>query len=357
VAVARSRPLLVALRALGLGDLLTAVPALRALAAAFPGHERVLAAPAGLAPLARLIDAGGRPAVGRVVDARPLALLARELHGAEVAVNLHGRGPQSHRVLLAARPRRAIWFENPEVPASRGAPRWYADEHEVSRWCRLLEEHGIAADPRRLDLRPPPGAPPAAARGATLVHPGAASAARRWPAERFAAVARAEREGGRTVVVTGHRGERPLAVAVAAAAGLPDAAVLAGRTDLLELTRVVAAAGRLVCGDTGIAHLATALGTPSVVLFGPTPPSLWGPPGAEPRHRALWTGRRGDPHADRPAPGLLDIGPAEVIAALDALPAREDGYRSGVTTRTSAVSAEPVSATPSSSTRKKKARA
>jgi ADP-heptose:LPS heptosyltransferase len=357
VAVARSRPLLVGLRALGLGDLLTGAPALRALAAAFPEHERVLAAPAGLAPLARLIGDGGRPVLDRVVDARPLAPLARELQGAEVAVNLHGRGPHSHGVLLGARPRRVIWFENPEVPASRGAPRWYADEHEVSRWCRLLEEHEIAADPRRLELNPPPGPPPPGVSGATVVHPGAASAARRWPPERFAAVARAEQERGRAVVVTGHPGERPLASAVAAAAGLPDEAVLAGRTDLLELARVVAAGGRLVCGDTGVAHLATALGTPSVVLFGPTPPSLWGPPEGDPRHRALWTGRRGDPHAGRPAPGLLEIGPAEVIAALDALPAREDGYRSGVTTRTSAVSAEAVSATPSSSTRKKKARA
>ena len=47
------------------------------------------------------------------------------------------------------------------------------------------------------------------------------------------------------------------------------------RFDLLELTAVVAAAARVVCGDTGVAHLATALGTPSVVLFGPTSPARW----------------------------------------------------------------------------------
>jgi ADP-heptose:LPS heptosyltransferase len=95
--------------------------------------------------------------------------------------------------------------------------------------------------------------------------------------------------------------------------------VLAGRTSLLELAAAVAAAGRVVCGDTGPAHLATAFGTPSVVLFGPTPPAEWGPPPGGP-HIALWAGRRGDPHAQAPDPGLLELGPADVAAALARLP-------------------------------------
>jgi len=72
----------------------------------------------------------------------------------------------------------------------------------------------------------------------------------------------------------------------------------------------------VACGDTGMAHLATAMGTPSVVLFGPTPPGEWGPPADRPWHRALWAGRRGDPHAGAPDPGLLEIGPGDVAAAL-----------------------------------------
>jgi ADP-heptose:LPS heptosyltransferase len=143
------------------------------------------------------------------------------------------------------------------------------------------------------------------------VHPGAADAARRWPAERFAALARAEREAGREVVVTGAAGEAALARRVAAAAGLEAGAVLAGRTTVMELAALVAAAGRVVCGDTGVAHLATAFATPSLVLFGPTPPERWGPPAAtaedRARHRVLWAGRRGDPHAAEPDEGLLAI--------------------------------------------------
>lgn len=302
-----------ALRALGLGDLLTAVPALRALAAAYPRHRRLLAAPTVLRPIAGLTGA-----VDAVVDAAPLAPLPPSLAGADLAVNLHGRGPQSHRVLCEAWPRRLIAFAHPAVARSAEGPPWCDGEHEAARWCRLLVAHDVAADPSQLGLDWP-GEPPEAARGATVIHPGAASAARRWPAERWAAVARAEAAAGRDVAVTGSPAERDLAAAVAARAGLPDRAVLAGRTDLLGLARAVAGAARVACGDTGVAHLASAFATPSVVLFGPVPPGEWGPP-PRPWHRTLWKGRRGDPHGDRPDPGLMAISVDEVRAALTTLP-------------------------------------
>jgi ADP-heptose:LPS heptosyltransferase len=306
------RPLLVALRPLGLGDLLTAVPALRALARSFPGHERVLVTTSAVAPLARhaaLAD--------RVVDGIPLAPLPASLHGAEVVVNLHGRGPQSHRVALAARPHRLVAFANAD--AGVVGPTWRADEHEVARWCRLLSDSGIPADAADLAVPPPPQPAPRVAAGATLVHPGAAAPARRWPVERWGAVVRTEVAAGRRVVVTGGPDEVELARAVAGDL-VPPEAVLAGRTDVLELAAVVAAAGRVVCGDTGVAHLATALGRPSVVLFGPVPPAEWGPP-PQPRHVALWAGRRGDPLAGAPDAGLLALGVDDVVAALERLPA------------------------------------
>jgi ADP-heptose:LPS heptosyltransferase/uncharacterized protein YjbJ (UPF0337 family) len=312
-----SRPRLVAYRALGLGDLLTAVPALRALRAAFPRHRITLAAPAVLAPLAELSGA-----VDDVLDTAPLAVPAAP--GADVAVNLHGRGPESHRALLAARPRRMIAFASPEVPW-RGPP-WRDREHEVRRWCRLLVQSGIAADASRLDLPPP--AVPSPAPGATVIHPGAASPARRWPAERWAAVARAQREAGRRVVVTGSTADRPLAEAVAGEDGIE---VLAGRTDLLELAALVAGAGRVLCGDTGIAHLATAFGTPSVVLFGPTPPEEWGPPSERTQHVALHRGGRGDPHGDAPDPGLLAVAVEDVLAVtFGRYPVRRPGRATGM---------------------------
>ena len=108
---------------------------------------------------------------------------------------------------------------------------------------------------------------------------------------------------------------------MAQGAGLRASAVLAGRTDLLELAAVVDSAERLLCADTGVAHLATALRTPSVVLFGPVPPSEWGPPGERSWHQALWTGRRGDPHGETIDPGLAEISVTDVEAAIERLQA------------------------------------
>jgi ADP-heptose:LPS heptosyltransferase len=290
---------LVVLRALGLGDLLTAVPALRALARALPRHERTLLAPATLQPLVALVG----DAVHRLVETTGARELPRRLPDAtppdpDVAVNLHGRGPQSTALLRGLRPRRLIAF-------GEQAP-WREDEHETARWCRLLEAAGIAADPDDIDLAPPPG--PAPHPGATLIHPGASAPARRWPAERWAAVARA---APGPVVVTAGPGEERLAAAVAGASG---ARVFAG--DLGALAALVAGAARVLCADTGVAHLATAFGTPSVVLFGPTSPERWGPPADRPRHRVLWAGRWGDPNADTTDPGLLALQPRHVLEAI-----------------------------------------
>jgi ADP-heptose:LPS heptosyltransferase len=317
----RSPTRVVALRALGLGDLLTAVPALRALALAAPASRMTLVTPSVLAPLLALAEPEGDRI--DVVGADGLRSLPAPALAGGLAVNLHGRGPQSHRLLLGGEARRLHAFRHPDVPASADGPEWDPDEHEVERWCRLVRALGIEADAAHLGLCPPPGADDHPLAGATVIHPGAADPARRWPAPRFAAVARAERAAGRRVVVTGGAPESGLAGRVARAAGLEAADVLAGRTTLLELAAVVAAAGRVVCGDTGVAHLATAFGTPSILLFGPTPPDQWGPP-RDPQsqewHRVLWAGHRGDPHGAAPDPGLLAITVDDVCETLQALP-------------------------------------
>jgi ADP-heptose:LPS heptosyltransferase len=305
------KPTVLALRALGLGDLLTAVPALRALRRAFPGHRLLLATDPALRDLVHLVDA-----VDALVPARALEPPSYDGPPPDVGVNLHGKGPQSHRVLRELTPGRIVAFGCAD--AGVAGPVWRRDEHEVARWCRLVDESvGPLAD--AADLRLPP---PAVARTyppGVVVHPGAAQAARRWPPERFAAVAGRLAERGHRVWVTGSPAERQLAEQVAAGAGMDGSAVLAGSTSLAELAALVCRASLVVCGDTGTAHLATAFGTPSVVLFGPTPPAWWGPPVDGP-HVALWHGSRaGDPWADEPDPALLAIIVEEVADAAERL--------------------------------------
>ena len=299
--LALSDPLLV-LRALGLGDLLTALPALRGLRRGFPDSRIVLATAPEL----------GRLATGAVDDVLPasgLAPLAWPGAGGHLAVNLHGSGPRSHRVLLDTRPRRLLSYAHPAV--SLVGPTWDPAEHEVARWCRLLDWYGVPADPTDLLLPPAPEASPAP--GAVVIHPGAAYASRRWPVERFAAVADALTRDGHPVVVTGSAVERGLAERVVTGS---EAVSLAGRLSLAELVPLLQRARLVVVGDTGVGHLATACAAPTVHLFGPEPPSRWGPLIQPDRHVVLWHGQRpGDPRGATLDPALAAITVAEVLAA------------------------------------------
>ncbi|MCK6211172.1 glycosyltransferase family 9 protein [Georgenia sp. EYE_87] len=306
------------LRALGLGDTLTAVPALRGLRRAFPGRRLVLAGPA--APGGWLRELG---VVDEVLPTSGLdAPLRWERPGGHVAVNLHGRGPQSHQLLSATGPSRLVAFGCPEV--GHPGPPWVRDEHEVDRWCRLVRSAG--GDCSAEDLRLPAQAGAERGRGPAgdgrvvetepvVVHPGAASLARRWPAERWTAVARALATTGHPVVLTGSGDEVDVCRRIARAAGAGVHSV-AGSLDLPALAERVGTAGLLVCGDTGVAHLATALGTPSVVLFGPTPPTWWGPAIDHHLHTVVWHGTGPcDPHAVTVDPALAEIGVDEVVEA------------------------------------------
>jgi ADP-heptose:LPS heptosyltransferase len=303
-------PCVLVLRALGLGDLLAGVPALRAVHRAFPGHELVLAAPAALRDATHASHCVDALFVTRAPGRAVPSLTHWCGPPPDLAIDLHGNGPESHRALAALAPRRLWSFARPGLPPSR-APRWRADEHERARWCRFLGAYGIAADPGELRLPPPDEEPPVT--GAVVVHPGADAPARRWPAERYAQVARRLGAAGHRVVLTGGPAERDLVRAVAEGAAPGPQDVFLG-LPFGAFSSLVAHATLFVSGDTGPSHLASAHGTPSVTLFGPVPPSRWGPPPGP--HTALWhPGPPGDPHAARPDPLLLRIGVDDVVEA------------------------------------------
>jgi ADP-heptose:LPS heptosyltransferase len=261
-----------ALRAAGLGDLLTSVPALRAVAE-LSADGVTVAAPRWLHPIVALV-----PGVRDAVDVRGLSP-AVSLSG-KVVINLHGRGPQSHRALLEGHPRDLVAFRCPQV--WEFGPQWFTDddpdEPERERFCRLLGWVGVDADPDNLGLRVPPTEP--LLRDAIVLHVGGTDTRRRWPPAAFAELAR--RLHGQPVVITGGAGDLVTAHRAAQAAGLEPDAVFAGRITLSEFAGVVSAARVVVTGDTGAAHLAHAYDARSVVVFGPASPRQWGPPPTAP---------------------------------------------------------------------------
>ncbi len=154
-----------------------------------------------------------------------------------------------------------------------------------------------------------------------ILNPGAGWGAKCWPAERYAAVARALAGWGLSSLINCGPGEEALAMEVEQASAGAAQPIPCSLTELIELTRH---ARIFVGGDTGPMHLAAALGVPVVALFGPTDPSRNGPfatPNVVLRSSLSTTS-----HTRRPAPdeGLLSIAAEDVIAAAQRL-LRETG--------------------------------
>lgn len=125
--------------------------------------------------------------------------------------------------------------------------------------------------------------------GYVAIHPGTSDfgALKRWPPERFGAVAAGL---GLPCVITWGPGEKPLAEAVAAASN-GRARVAMETRSILELAEIIRRARLYVGCDSGPLHLSSAVGTPSVALFGPKDPRTYGP--YNPRHRVVLKGELG----------------------------------------------------------------
>jgi ADP-heptose:LPS heptosyltransferase len=158
------------------------------------------------------------------------------------------------------------------------------DVHEVERSLSLVAALGHrlpAGDDGRLRVREPLPAPPVLPARYVVVHPGASVPARGIAADVAAGLVDALLADGRAAVVTGGPDEGALAAAVAGPRR--DCVVdLSGRLTLAELAAVLAGADAVVCGNTGPAHLAAAVGTPVVEVFAPVVPAHgwrpWGVP-------------------------------------------------------------------------------
>ena len=295
-------------RALQLGDVLVAVPAMRALRAAFPdAHLTLIGLPWARDLAVRLpwLDAflafPGHPGLPeRKPEPGALETFFARAAGLQLdlAIQLHGSGEISNGIVARFGARHIAGFHPSAAPCPD--PRWFVPwpEHgrEAQRLMRLALhlgapqtssmtlEFGLRSEDRaeaqRLWLAF------GEQRGRYVcVHPGARWRSRRWPAERFAAVAEALRAKGLQIVLTGSAGDAPAVSAFRAAVGEPIVDVC-GRTSLGGLAAIIAGARLLLCNDTGVAHLAAALRTPSVIVCSGADAQRWAPLDQR-RHRML----------------------------------------------------------------------
>jgi ADP-heptose:LPS heptosyltransferase len=302
------RVALVRLR-VGLGDLLCSVPAVRRLRHARPDlHLTMITWPEMADVVARtgevdeLLPFPGADGIPeRPPDPEGWAPFVAAAHdrGFDLALQVYGDRPAANRVTASLGARLVGGFSPTgwEPPAADRALhlRYPVHLHEAERHLRLFEHLGLpAGGPPRMSF--PITAADEAEHAATLarhglrsghyavLHPGASSPTRRWPAARFAAVGDALAGDGLAVVVTGVPGERDVSAAVSAAMRAP-AVDLTGATGLGGLAALLRDAAVLVGNDTGSAHVAAAVGAASVTVFLPGDPVRWAHPGA--RHRAV----------------------------------------------------------------------
>jgi heptosyltransferase-3 len=267
------------LRSGALGDFILTLPVLRTLRGSFPAvqlglvtHPRFgrLAVEAGLADaaisvdsadVARLFTAGAEfsaPWIERLRDFDTALSLLHDPDGV-VAANLSRMGLKT------------VVARSPLPPAGI-----HAADHLLAALRALDVPVELPAWPK-LSLSAEPESEPELAGRRLVLHPGSGSPRKNWPLERFVRLAdEAERSLGLDpLFLLGEAEDRMAGLLAATASGR---CVLAGLT-LDRAARVLARAAAYVGNDSGISHLAAALGTPSVVLFGPTDPVQWAPRG------------------------------------------------------------------------------
>ncbi len=284
-------------RALRIGDVICATPAFRSLKQALPDAEITLIGlpfvrelVARSPHLDHFVEFPGFPGMAeQFFDARRTTRFFKEMqaHAFDLAIQMHGSGVYSNPFTLLLGAGATAGFVRPGDSAGRldaalpfpegghevrrplvlatflGAP----NHNEATEFPLLMKDHREAEELLNRADFPLIG-----------LHPAARDATKRWALDRFAkAGIELQKNHGGTVVVLGGRDEPPLAQTVADMVG-EKCLNLAGKTNLGVLGAVIARLAVLVTNDSGPAHVAYALRTPTVTIFGGTDPSVWGPP-------------------------------------------------------------------------------
>ncbi len=295
-------------RALVLGDLLCAVPALRALKASDSRNiVHLIGLPWARELVGRLgcvdgfVEFPGFPGLPeRAPDlaALPQFFETMRSNAYDLLLQMHGSGSIVNHLMAACGARSVGGFVEPGGYCLNPALHclWPTEGTEVERMLRLTDHLGLPRqglalefpitdeDRSKLFALWPGSARPA---GYVCIHSGAQLPSRQWPLERFAAVGDALAAKGYLVVLTGSPAEVQRASDLAAAMHHP-VVNLAGQTNLWTLGALIERARLLVSNDTGVSHIAAALRTRSVIISSGGDAARWAP--ADHRlHQVLWS--------------------------------------------------------------------
>ena len=272
-----------------LGDVIHAVPAAAALRKAFPSAGIDWLVDARHRDIVDLVTAIDRaiPLESPTMAGWTAALKGLRQTAYDIAIDLQGL-MKSAVLARASGAARVVGFSIWHLREKTARP-FYSDAHDaegahvIRKNLRLLRAVGVEDDDIRFPFADVPSQalddlrnriPPD--RAFALINPGAAWPNKRWPPERFGELATFLRdECGLTPVVLWGPGEEGLADTVVAASS--SAAIAAPPTRVADLVALARASALVVSGDTGPLHIATAVGAPTVSLFGPTDPERNGP--------------------------------------------------------------------------------
>jgi lipopolysaccharide heptosyltransferase II len=269
----------------GIGDAVLLIPALRVLKERFPLAQIDVLAETRNAEIFTLCEA-----VTRIFLYHRVRDLARVLlQSYDLVIDTE----QWHRLsavvaFLTRAPVRAGFVTNERARLFSHCVPYDQCAYEVSSFLRLVESVTgepirmdqevpfIVASPRRLDQN--------RSRPTVVLSPGASIPEKRWGDQRFAELAARLTSHGCAVAVVGGNAERKQARRVCFG-GSPNVTDLTGRLSLREVAALLAGADVLVTPDSGLLHLASAVGTATVSLFGASNKEKWAPKGRE--HRIL----------------------------------------------------------------------
>ncbi len=336
------RPRLLLVKLSSFGDVLHTLPTLEALRAAYPGAHITWLVEAAYEPLL-----AGHPALDEVWAAprlRPgelfgganparLMRLLKQLRtqSFDLVVDVQGLLKSAVWVALARSPRKVGYDQTREcsyLPLTERVPPFDPEAHAVRRYLNLAHYLGAPPALPRFRLGLDAGMdtaallPGGADQPLAVLHPGARWVTKLWPTRSWTRLAEWLHDQGLQVAITGSAADQELVAGIIGPSPAP-VVNLAGSTSLAQLAGILRKTRLAVTTDTGAMHLAAALGTPVVALFGPTAPWRTGPFGAG--HQVVRLGLPCSPCFQRRCPEprcLTDLAPEAVEDACEKILSR-----------------------------------